>query len=345
MWNEFLNSEGAVVLNDYTVCFPGREGPDMEAMGNGVICPLTDRAWIQVADADAASYLQGQLTSDVQALPPGHWQWAGFCNAKGRLHAVLRVLRRVSGFALELPRERAEVVFGQLRKYLLRAKVRMERLPEEIAALGVLGAEPAATLNRLAGALPEQDGDSVERNGVLIYRVAGPAPRYVVLAAQSTLREWWTVLAQQATPAGSSAWRWLDIVSGLPQVFNATAEEFVPQMMNLDLLDGISFKKGCYTGQEIVARMHYLGRLKQRMCLFHLPAAECSKPGDRLFPAGNGGQPAGTVVDCQPTPAGGCDLLAVVQLSALAAGSLRLERPEGPALQARELPYPLPRDG
>lgn len=345
MWKEFLKSEGAVFINDDAVRFPGRERWDRETIGSGFICPLTDRAWIRVTGADAAGYLQGQLTSDVQALPPGRWQWAGFCNAKGRLHAVLRVLRRDTGFALELPRERAEAVFVQLRKYLLRAQAALEMLPEDIAALGVLGTQPAGALKRLAGLLPERDGDGVERNGALIYRVPGPAPRYVALAPRTTLREWWTALAPAAAPAGSAAWRWLDIVSGLPQVFNATAEEFVPQMMNLDLLDGISFKKGCYTGQEIVARMHYLGRLKQRMLSFHLPAEDYAQPGDRLFAADGGEQAAGTVVDGQRRTEGGCDLLAVVQLSALAAGPLHLHRPEGPALQARDLPYPLPRDG
>jgi folate-binding protein YgfZ len=180
---------------------------------------------------------------------------------------------------------------------------------------------------------------------MLVYRVPGPRARLVVLGPSARAQAWWRELRAVAAPAGSDRWRWLDIVSGVPQVFAGTAEEFVPQTMNLDLLEGISFKKGCYTGQEIVARMHYLGRLKQRMVLLHAPSEECAKPGDRVFAAGAGGQPVGTVADGQTGAGGGCDLLAVVQLAALAAGTLHLHGPAGPALEIRELPYPLPPGG
>lgn len=343
MWHEFLQSEGAVLSENNSVRFHAYELGGKAAV-HDIVCPLSDHAWIQVAGADAVSFLQGQLTNDLESLTANRWQWAGICNAKGRLLSTLRVLRRGPHVLLELPRERAGTIVAQLRRYLLRAKATVDMLPEDLVAVGTHGRHVGDSLSRLFADLPQRDGDVIENAGTLLYRLPGPQARFVILGSPQLLRQRWRELRASATPSGSSAWRWLDIVSGLPQVFGATAEEFVPQMMNLDLLDGISFKKGCYTGQEIVARMHYLGRLKQRMVLLHSHVEEFAKPGDRVYSAEGGDQAIGTVADGQRAPQGGCDHLAVVQLASLAGTLLRLGAPDGPALERRDLPYPLPLD-
>jgi tRNA-modifying protein YgfZ len=146
--------------------------------------------------------------------------------------------------------------------------------------------------------------------------------------------------AQDAAEVPPETWRWLGIRAGVPMIGAATQDLFVPQTANWDVLDGVNFHKGCYTGQEIIARTQYLGRLKERMHLFHAESPP-PPPGARLYGAVFGDQACGTVVDAAPSPNGGTDLLAVVQLSALD-GPLRVGAPDGPVLAPRALPYALP---
>ncbi len=148
-------------------------------------------------------------------------------------------------------------------------------------------------------------------------------------------------------PAAVNAdyWALLDVRAGIPTVYPETVEAFVPQMTNMQLVDGVSFTKGCYTGQEIVARMQYLGKLKRRMYLAHVDTAEPPKAGDPLFsPQNASGQGAGRVVDARPAPEGGYDLLAVAEIESAENGELHLVGDRGPLLQLQELPYSLDTD-
>jgi folate-binding protein YgfZ len=159
-----------------------------------------------------------------------------------------------------------------------------------------------------------------------------PAPQAESLRAR---------LATHATQAGFEVWRWLTIRAGVPVITAATQDAFVAQGVNLDILGGIDFQKGCYTGQEIIARTQYLGRLKERTFGFHAETREVS-PGDRIFSSAFEGQPCGTVVNAAPSPGGGCDLLAVVQIAAAERGDARLRASDGPLLISLPLPYAIP---
>jgi folate-binding protein YgfZ len=147
-------------------------------------------------------------------------------------------------------------------------------------------------------------------------------------------------LAAVTPAAPPDFWRWLGIRAGVPVIVAATQDQFVLQAANWDLLGGVSFQKGCYTGQEIIARTQYLGRLKERMHLFHVDGPP-PPPGTRLFGAVFGDQACGTVVDAAAAPESGSDLLAVLQMTALD-GPLHVGAPDGPVLAPRPLPYSLP---
>ena len=147
--------------------------------------------------------------------------------------------------------------------------------------------------------------------------------------------------ATVATPAGFEVWRWLTIRAGTPVITAATQDAFVAQAANLDLLGGIDFQKGCYTGQEIIARTQYLGRLKERTYLFHADTAEANA-GDRIYSSAFEGQPCGTVINAAPAPEGGSDLLAVLQIAAAEKADARLHAPDGPRLAPLPLPYAIP---
>lgn len=151
----------------------------------------------------------------------------------------------------------------------------------------------------------------------------------------------WRQLAALARPAGYPAWEWLTIRAGLPVITAATSDQFVPQTANLDALGGVNFQKGCYTGQEIVARTQYLGRLKERLTLAHVDGASPA-PGDRLYSAVFGEQSCGAVVNVAPAPGGGHDLLAVLQNAARDSGEVRLGAVDGRRLALLPVPYPLP---
>ena len=149
------------------------------------------------------------------------------------------------------------------------------------------------------------------------------------------------MLAHQTEVTEPQHWDWLDIRAGIPVVGPATQEAFVPQMANLDLIGGVSFTKGCYPGQEIVARMHYRGTLKQRMYLANVGGTQLPQPGDKLFSPEFGEQACGTIVNGAPSPEGGQDVLAVIQIASAEKGAVHWKSPNGPALKFMQLPYPL----
>jgi folate-binding protein YgfZ len=151
----------------------------------------------------------------------------------------------------------------------------------------------------------------------------------------------WQTLSQQMQPVGSICWDWLDIRSGIPVILPQTQEQFVPQMVNFELIGGVSFKKGCYPGQEIVARMQYLGKASRRMYLAHIDGSEAPQPGDELFGMDTEGQSGGMVANVTPAPGGGYDALVVLQISVHEAQRVHLKFPQGEALQFLPAPYPL----
>jgi hypothetical protein len=176
----------------------------------------------------------------------------------------------------------------------------------------------------------------VERDASLC--VALDATRFVLFAEPSRAAALWDRLAARATPAGSDAWEWSLVQAGIPTIVARTQEEFVPQMANFELVGGVSFRKGCYPGQEIVARMQYRGGLKKRMARVHLEDATRPQAGDPVYAASFGEQAAGMVVSAAPAPDGGYDALVVAQIESLERDELRLGSPGGARLEVRERP-------
>jgi folate-binding protein YgfZ len=230
--------------------------------------------------------------------------------------------------------------------FVLRAKVELEDASDQLARIGLAGdCAPRLLGGRFPG-LPEDVGAVSGHDEITLIRLpdAG-SPRFELLGPPAEMQTLWKELAAHATAVNADFWALLDVRAGIPTVYPATVEAFVPQMANMQLVDGVSFTKGCYTGQEIVARMQYLGKLKRRMYLAHVDAAEAPEAGDPLFaPQNASGQGAGRVVDARPAPEGGYDLLAVAEIESAENGELRLRDDQGPLLELRELPYSLDSD-
>jgi len=306
----------------------GRPDEERAAAGSGAtLHALTGDALLEVAGEDARDFLQGQLSNDVDTLNATRAQLSTYCTAQGRMLASLLVWRRADAFLLQLPAELAAPVRSRLQKYVLRARVSLADIGERCAILGLGGAGSGAALEAALGTAPRHPMDRVgfEWGDAICLG----HELYEVVVFGNDMASIWDRLARQARPTGTRWWRWRLIQAGLPGITAATQELFVPQMANMEALGAVSFEKGCYPGQEIVARAQYRGQVKRRLVRLHAPAGT-PQPGQTLFapPAAA----VGTVVNAAPAPAGGFDLLAVVQTDSAGRGALRLGSADGPPL-------------
>jgi folate-binding protein YgfZ len=309
------------------------------AVGGDVLADLSHTGLIKASGEDAVTFLQGQLTNDVQMLSEQRSQLAAYCSPKGRVLVLLRLFKRGEALYLMLPSSLIEPTLKRLRMYVLRSKVTLQDASAAFIHIGCSGPGAAMALPDLVGAIPPRVDEVIQTGALTILRVPGIHPRFEVLGEDlPAMQTLWTGLSVRAAQVGANPWRLLDIGAGVPQVYAETQEAFVPQMMNLDPLNAISYRKGCYTGQEIVARTHYLGKLKRRMYRAMIASAAAVAPGTEVFTP-EGGESVGKVVEATPSPEGGQELLAVLQIESAQAGELRLGSAEGPRLRLLELPY------
>jgi len=293
-----------------------RPSASLESGHPDFVAVLDHLGVLQVSGDDAAEFLQGQLSCDVQALSPRESTFGAYCTPKGRMLASFLLWRDGAGFFAALSRDLAALTQKQLSKFVLRSKVRIVDASDSIVLVGAAGASAGGVLAASPGfSLRLKDGR------LLLALPAGEAPRVL----------------QGVDLADSARWRWLDIRAGLPWVTAATREQLVPQMANLELIGGVSFDKGCYTGQEIVARAQHRGAVKRRTFLANVSAP--ARAGDPLYSDDLGAQASGTVVNAEPSPDGGYDLLAAVQTSSRERSTVRLGAADGPALRFLPLPY------
>lgn len=309
------------------------------ARHSAVVVDLTSCAVIEIRGPDAEAFLQGQLSNDVRALAVGANQYTSYNSPKGRMLAnfVLWPLG-ADCFRALVPADIAPTLVRGLSVHVLRSKVTIADVSASIVRLGVGGPAGAAVIAGALGAVPEKFGVATAGE---ITVLGLPGSRYVILGEGAAASELPAKLARHAPVATLAVWRWLTIDAGIPVITAATQDLFVAQMANWDVLGGVNFQKGCYPGQEIVARTRYLGRLKERTYAFHAEVADVG-PGARLFSAVFGDQPCGTVVNAAPAPEGGVDMLAVAQIAAVQSGEVRLDRPDGVRLLQRALPYAMP---
>jgi len=282
---------------------------------------------LRARGADAAAFLQGQLTSDVAGLATGQVRLAGYCSPKGRLLASFWVWRPAPDeFLLAVDAGVLPAVLKRLSMFVLRAKCKLDDASAEWRLHGLVGATAARRLGDLAVWQWRAEGDAT----LLRLPDAAGLPRALLASAAPSIDGPGLPLAH---------WRWLEVRSGIASIEAATVDRFVPQMLNYELLGGVDFQKGCYPGQEIVARSQYRGTLKRRALLFDVDAA--AEAGQEIFHSADPGQPAGLVANAAPQPgaAQASSLLAEVKLNALEGGTLHLGTADGPRLQRRELPY------
>ncbi|HJW56172.1 MAG TPA: folate-binding protein [Burkholderiaceae bacterium] len=306
------------------------------------IAPLTDLGLIALAGDDAAHFLHNQITNDVERLTPTEARLAGYCTPKGRLLATFLMWKSTDGIMLQLPHEIQPAIQKRLQMFVLRAKAKLSDATDSHVVLGLAGARAAAALSPWFPALPASPYTVVHADAGTLIRVAdaGNSPRYQWITVQDVAEKAWPELAAALQPTDASAWRLSDIRAGIPRITQATQEQFVPQMINFELIGGVNFKKGCYPGQEIVARSQYLGKLKRRMFLA-LIAGQDARPGMEVFSAADPEQPCGMVVNAERTSQNESACLVEMKITAVDAGTVHLGSATGAALQFQPLPYPV----
>lgn len=301
-------------------------------------CSLSHEGVLAVRGADATKFLQGQLTCNLNYLSDTQASLGARCTQKGRMQSSFRILLQGDGVLLAMATELLEPQLADLKKYAVFSK---SKLTDESAAwvrFGLVNADPA--LASLGLELPAEI-DSVVRNDALIaIRVSpGRAELWVPAEQGDVVRN---QLAATLDQTDLNEWLLGQIRAGIGQVMPQTRELFIPQMLNLQAVGGVSFKKGCYTGQEIVARMQYLGKLKRRLYRLSLNAPELPEPGTPLFSPSHNSAIGEVVLAAKADQT--IELLAVLQAEAADSGDVHVGTLEGPGLQLLDLPYTLDRD-
>lgn len=300
---------------------------------NGVTA-LSHLGVIRVEGPDAASFLHGQLTQDFALLEASEARLAALCTAKGRVIASFIGIRpEPDRIVLVCSRDILAASLKRLSMYVLRAKAKLSDASAEFALYGLTGTALAA--NGLdAGALPGRASTVGEAHAVTLYPSDG-VPRALWIAPAGSP-------APQGTEIDLATWQWSEVRSGIVTLSAPVVEAFVPQMINYESVGGVNFKKGCYPGQEIVARSQFRGTLKRRTYL--VQAGDEIAAGEDVFAANDPEQPVGTVAQAAPAPGGGWAALISIQIAAIDAGGLHARAADGPALTVEPLPYPLLED-
>ncbi|WP_313330145.1 folate-binding protein [Comamonas sp.] len=289
---------------------------------------------IRAEGADAASFLQGQLSHDVQLLPVGQARLAAFLSAKGRMQASFIVIKRsAEEFWLITSRDVLPATLKRLSMFVLRAKCKLSDATEAVQLLGLAGDAVPAEARELA---PWQVLALDDASIVRLYAAEGESRALLAAPAASALPAQIT----GSPTITAAAWQLSIVQAGVPLITAPVVDAFVPQMLNFESVDGVSFKKGCYPGQEVVARSQFRGTLKRRM--YRLASAAQPEPGQEVFAANDDSQPVGTVVQSAAS-ASGFEALVSMQIAA-ASAPLHLGSSTGAALQLLSLPYALKED-
>jgi len=338
-WHAFLQNYNAVIENNQVTHFGDSSAELKHTQTGTILTDLSHYGLLCFSGDDSQAFLQSQLSCDVMEVKTHQAQYGSYCTPKGRVLANFILWQRNDEWMMQLPISLCAPIQKRLSMFILRSKVKISDCSDQWIRIGIAGIEACRKVGEVMEtslhACPQLRVTHTSQTSVLCH-----APdRLELTASEAYARELWQILSKNARPVGAACWSWLEIQAGIPAIFPATQEQFIPQMINLDLIGGVSFKKGCYPGQEIVARTHYLGKLKRRMYLAKIVTDSPVFVGDDLFSADTQDQSCGKIVNAAPSPNGGYDVLAVIPQSSAETGKIHWKNPGGPSLNIGALPY------
>jgi hypothetical protein len=335
-WKKFLIDCGAEFDGDELVSFGNPERERRIPPQGAILCNLSHFGLISVSGEDATTFLQGQLTNDINQVTESQSQLSAYCTPKGRAVATFFITQRQGIYYLSLSRDLLEPTLKRLRMYVMRSKVVLEDATTSLIHFGYASPDGDKRLQALLGKVPANAYDTVQVNNLTIMRQPAPIPRFKILGELDEARHLWEQLNVNAACVGRISWDYLNILSGVPMVTKASSEAWVPQMMNMHLINGVSFTKGCFPGQEIVARLKYLGKSKRQMYRIGIPHC-VTMPAVGTNVASSNDPEAGTILNATLNPDGYVEALAVMKI---AEATHPLHMGEY-AVKVLELPYTL----
>lgn len=340
LWIDTLQKQNAMFVDGRVESFGDATAERQSLVAQTVMCDLSHEGLLLVSGDDAVTFLQGQLSNDVLALADGDAQITSWCSPKGRMLVTPLLWKGRQGHFLQMPRSLQPAIQKRLQMFVLRSKVKLDDLSADWVKIGVAGANGnalEATIHAVFGAVPAGVMASVHTDLGRVIRLS--LTRFEIIASAEHAIEIWKKLTPNVAKVGAGVWDLFTVRDGVVQVLPETQDQFVPQAANFELIGGVNFKKGCYPGQEIVARTQYRGILKRRLVRVHADSGELPKPGESVYAREFGEQAAGHIANVAPTPEGGFDALVVAQIESIKADSLRLKSIDGVALKVVSLPY------
>lgn len=341
-WKEYLGHDAGAVFNEIAIeHFGNSERESRVSTAGNTIMDLSQFGLIAIHGDDAVNFMQNLFCNDVRDVDANTSQLSAICNAKGRILANFRIFMRGDSYYLQLPIGQVEGILKKLQMYKLMSKVDIVDASNSFVRIGCCGPTIEQELAAISTTLPESVNGATQQNKLTIIRISDALPRFELIGEFEEIKTAWQRLNVQAAPVGSYQWQLHDILNGIPNIEPAVSEAFVPQTANLHKIGALSFTKGCYPGQEVVARSQYLGKLKRQMYLAHIDGDTPALPGDEVFNI-DSGEVSGKVVDCQRSADQGYELLAVLRIADTQTATLALNSTEGAKLEIGKLPYQEP---
>ncbi|TDJ69139.1 MAG: folate-binding protein [Proteobacteria bacterium] len=328
---DFLKRDTSASFTDDRVAHFGNPEREIEtALANVSKCPLLSLGVVSFTGTDARSFMNGQFTTDCTGIMPRHSQFSAWCDPKGRVLYIFTLYIDGDRLYAILPKAQIDSFMRRLNLYILRAEVELGNLSDALIVVGLSGTSSPDTTGL------DEPWDTAQRPGAtrIIRQGAGP-PRFMIVGPDGSARERWAAL--EIPTVGEIAWKTLEIFGGVPRLDERTSGQFLPQQLNLDALNALSFSKGCYPGQEIIARLKYRGAVKKRLLIATVASPTEPVSGTPIQINGSG-RTVGHVLIAQRLDAGRSALSAVVEVDATVA-DLHIEKSKGPALRGIDLPY------
>jgi folate-binding protein YgfZ len=316
------------------------QSQNIQSSNEEYICDASDLGLILVSGDDAESFLQNQLSNDISLIDEKSFQLSSYSTPKGRMLGIFRIVKIENGYLLILPGSILPAILQRLQIYVVQAQVTLADASAYFMRFSIQSQKVSVTDNIV---LPREPGKVFQSDSLISLHLGfvEEQERYLILDLNlDEAKSVWNTFTEQLSISHFDSWRLSEIKAGIPVIYPDTSEQFVAQMANLNRLNGVNFKKGCYPGQEIVARMQYLGTLKRRMFLAELETTECPQPGDDLVVAGSDtADGSGKVVDAVFAENGDCYFLFIAQIKKAEANQLKLLRQPHSEIKLLALPY------
>lgn len=335
-WKTFLIDQGAEFEDEHLVSFGNPNRERRIAPQGAVLSNLADRGLLEVSGEDAVTFLQNQLTNDIAKVNETEHQLTAWCNPKGRIIANFRAFKRGQNIYLIMAKDLVETVMTKLSRYIMMSKVTISDATDSMVHFGYAGENAERDLALILEKVPTSPSETLNLGALTILRLPGDTPRFEVFGDVTEASALWSKCNVRAQPVSSQAWDFMNIRAGRPVVTAESSEVWIPQMLNLTSIEGVDFKKGCYPGQEVVARLNYLGKTKRRM--YHLLIETDKVPACNASIVNEAGTEIGKVLNASASPDDLVECLAVLKI-ADTEDLMFLSEANGPEVSLMELPY------